>query len=59
MSMVLRDGGYPQMTHNDWEIVQAPKAQGTWNFHSATNCYRLSEKIILLIPRNWPLSDQK
>ncbi|APA08742.1 hypothetical protein sscle_04g035120 [Sclerotinia sclerotiorum 1980 UF-70] len=35
MSMVLRDGGYPQMTHNDWEIVQAPKAQGTWNFHSA------------------------
>ncbi|KAF7861910.1 hypothetical protein EAF04_007791 [Stromatinia cepivora] len=35
MSMVLRDGGYPQMTQKDWEIVQAPK-WGQSNYGSAS-----------------------
>ncbi|KAF7890820.1 uncharacterized protein EAF01_010629 [Botrytis porri] len=35
MSMVLKDGGYAQMTHRDWEFVQAPKVLSTWNLHKA------------------------
>ncbi|THV54033.1 hypothetical protein BGAL_0036g00320 [Botrytis galanthina] len=35
MSMVLRDGGYAQMTHKAWEVAQAPKVLGTWNLHNA------------------------
>lgn len=33
MSMVLRDSGFPQMTHDDWMAVAAPKVRGTYNLH--------------------------
>ncbi|KAK8011011.1 hypothetical protein PG990_009976 [Apiospora arundinis] len=35
MSMVLRDGGFRQMTYEDWSAVSSPKVQGTWNLHKA------------------------
>ncbi|KAF6813125.1 polyketide synthase [Colletotrichum sojae] len=35
MSMVLRDAGFPAMSHDDWTAAAAPKVRGTWNLHSA------------------------
>jgi acyl carrier protein len=36
MSIVLRDTLLANMTWDDWELVRAPKVQGTWNLHNAT-----------------------
>ncbi|ORY70957.1 uncharacterized protein BCR38DRAFT_404090 [Pseudomassariella vexata] len=36
MSMVLRDENFENMTYEDWCIASAPKIQGTWNIHHAT-----------------------
>ena len=35
MAMVLRDGAFAQMSHEDWTAAIEPKVQGTWNLHSA------------------------
>ncbi|PKX91350.1 type I polyketide synthase [Aspergillus novofumigatus IBT 16806] len=36
MSMVLRDQGYLQMSHEEWQTAVAPKVRGTLNLHEAT-----------------------
>lgn len=36
MSMVLRDTNFEKMTFEDWHTAVAPKVQGTWNLHNAT-----------------------
>jgi hypothetical protein len=36
MSMVLRDQAWEKMTLQEWEEATAPKVQGTWNLHHAT-----------------------
>ncbi|WQF80921.1 Putative Acyl transferase domain superfamily, phosphopantetheine binding ACP domain, thiolase [Colletotrichum destructivum] len=36
MSMVLRDRAWDGMTLEDWQQAVAPKVQGTWNLHLAT-----------------------
>ncbi|XDG09180.1 hypothetical protein ABKA04_008795 [Annulohypoxylon sp. FPYF3050] len=36
MSMVLRDQNFEAMTFDEWNVVVAPKVQGTWNLHNAT-----------------------
>ncbi|KAI0900051.1 fatty acid synthase S-acetyltransferase [Annulohypoxylon nitens] len=36
MSMVLRDQNFEAMTFEEWNLVVAPKVQGTWNLHNAT-----------------------
>ncbi|TVY34328.1 Highly reducing polyketide synthase [Lachnellula occidentalis] len=41
MSMVLRDSGFPQMTHEDWMDVASPKVQGTWNLHETFKYHAL------------------
>ncbi|CAK3821415.1 polyketide synthase [Lecanosticta acicola] len=36
MSMVLRDQNFSKMNFEDWNAVVAPKVQGTWALHEAT-----------------------
>ncbi|KAG9192485.1 hypothetical protein G6011_11219 [Alternaria panax] len=36
-SMVLRDENFVRMRLDDWRQAVAPKVQGTWNLHHATN----------------------
>ncbi|CAI6335565.1 unnamed protein product [Periconia digitata] len=36
LSMVLRDQGFPKMSHADWTEVAEPKIRGTWNLHHAS-----------------------
>jgi aryl carrier-like protein len=36
MSMVARDGGFENMSFDDWNAATTPKIQGTWNLHNAT-----------------------
>ncbi|KAH7083527.1 putative polyketide synthase [Paraphoma chrysanthemicola] len=36
MSMVLRDANFGNMTFEDWHAAVAPKVDGTWNLHNAT-----------------------
>ncbi|KAJ6027291.1 uncharacterized protein N7446_004111 [Penicillium canescens] len=33
LSMVLRDQGFVNMTHEEWKTVIDPKVTGTWNLH--------------------------
>uniref|UniRef100_A0A0B7KHN6 Uncharacterized protein n=1 Tax=Bionectria ochroleuca TaxID=29856 RepID=A0A0B7KHN6_BIOOC len=35
LSMVLRDGLFANMPHEDWVAATAPKIQGTWNLYHA------------------------
>lgn len=35
MSMVLRDRGLLQFTHDDWQTAVSPKVDGAWNLHEA------------------------
>ncbi|TQN69715.1 Highly reducing polyketide synthase FUM1 [Colletotrichum shisoi] len=35
LSMVLRDQGFANMSHEEWETAVGPKVQGTWNLHRA------------------------
>ncbi|KAL3496347.1 hypothetical protein BJX62DRAFT_251184 [Aspergillus germanicus] len=36
LSGVLRDAMFDKMTHDEWTTCLAPKVQGTWNLHNAT-----------------------
>ncbi|CAG8947510.1 unnamed protein product [Penicillium salamii] len=36
LSMVLNDQSFDKMTHGEWTETLAPKVQGTWNLHHAT-----------------------
>ncbi|PWY84422.1 polyketide synthase [Aspergillus eucalypticola CBS 122712] len=36
LSMVLRDQAFPHMTLAEWNTAVAPKIQGTWHLHNAT-----------------------
>jgi acyl carrier protein len=35
LSMVLRDGPFLKMSHEDWKAATEPKVLGTWNLHHA------------------------
>ncbi|TGO25707.1 hypothetical protein BPAE_0074g00160 [Botrytis paeoniae] len=50
MPMVLKDGLYAQMTHKDWEVVQAPKVLGTWNLHNAFDSVPLDFFVLFSLP---------
>ncbi|KAL3456975.1 hypothetical protein BJX64DRAFT_296261 [Aspergillus heterothallicus] len=41
MSGVLKDGMFDKMTHEEWTACIAPKIQGTWNLHDATQNMKL------------------
>jgi hypothetical protein len=46
--MVLRDGLFADMTHEDWVDATAPKIQGTWNLHHALLASRHSLDFFVL-----------
>ncbi|KAI4261103.1 MAG: hypothetical protein L6R42_003692, partial [Xanthoria sp. 1 TBL-2021] len=35
MSMVLKDRGFLEFTHDEWNAAVAPKVKGAWNLHKA------------------------
>ncbi|KAL3478889.1 hypothetical protein BJX99DRAFT_268945 [Aspergillus californicus] len=47
MSGVLKDALFEKMTHEDWTTCLAPKVQGTWNLHNATQTHPLTFFITL------------
>ena len=48
MAMVLRDGIFANMTHDQWRDATRPKVQGTWNLHGAFPCHHDLDFFIIL-----------
>ncbi|KAK1749579.1 beta-ketoacyl synthase domain-containing protein [Echria macrotheca] len=48
MAMVLRDGVFANMTHDQWREATRPKVQGTWNLHEAFPCHHDLDFFIIL-----------
>ncbi|CAH0052157.1 unnamed protein product [Clonostachys solani] len=48
LSMVLRDGLFANMPHEDWAAATAPKIQGTWNLYHALSASQQSLDFFVL-----------
>ncbi|KAF4459108.1 KR domain-containing [Fusarium albosuccineum] len=48
MSMVLRDQGFANMSHQEWAAAVDPKVKGTWNLHNAALAAGLDLDFFLL-----------
>ncbi|TVY41639.1 Highly reducing polyketide synthase [Lachnellula subtilissima] len=48
MSMVLRDQMFGEMSIEDWNAVNLPKVQGTWNLHDVTSSRNLDLDLFIL-----------
>ncbi|KAJ0418662.1 hypothetical protein BJY00DRAFT_314811 [Aspergillus carlsbadensis] len=47
LSGILRDAMFDKMTHDEWTACLAPKVQGTWNLHNATQSLSLDFFILV------------
>ncbi|KAL5342666.1 hypothetical protein BJX70DRAFT_394501 [Aspergillus crustosus] len=47
MAGSLKDRMFDKMIHDDWTSCLAPKVQGTWNLHDATEAFKLDFFIVV------------